>query len=40
MGLRKWFEAVGITNVTELEWGQCARFNDRITVVATPAQHW
>lgn len=40
LGLKKWFEKRGVTNVTELDWWETARVNDKVSVTATPCEHW
>lgn len=40
LGLKKWFQTRGITNVVELGWWESQKFNDHVTIVATPTDHW
>jgi len=40
LGLKAWFESVGVTNVVELNWWQSHQYNSDITVACTPCQHW
>jgi N-acyl-phosphatidylethanolamine-hydrolysing phospholipase D len=42
LGLKAWFTDRGIspTRVVELDWWQSHRFNERVEVTFTPAQHW
>ncbi len=42
LGLKTWFLDRGISagRVVELDWWQSHRFNDRVEVTMTPAQHW
>lgn len=42
LGLRRWFLDRGISaeRVIELDWWQSHRFNARVKVTMTPAQHW
>ncbi len=42
LGLKAWFLARGISTdrVVELDWWQSHRFNARVEVTMTPAQHW
>ena len=42
LGLKRWFLGRGISaeRVVELDWWQSRRFNDRVEVTMTPAQHW
>lgn len=39
-GLKQWFHSRSVDKVVELNWWQRANFNEDITVVCTPAQHW
>ncbi|GAM24970.1 hypothetical protein SAMD00019534_081450 [Acytostelium subglobosum LB1] len=39
VGRKPWFNAIGITNLEELEWWQEADFNGRIKVVCVPCSH-
>jgi len=42
LGLKAWFVERGISaeRVVELDWWQSQRFDDRVQVTFTPAQHW
>ena len=42
LGLRAWFLDRGISpeRVVELDWWESHRFNERVEVTFTPAQHW
>jgi N-acyl-phosphatidylethanolamine-hydrolysing phospholipase D len=42
LGLKRWFLGRGISaeRVIELDWWQSHRFNARVEVTMTPAQHW
>jgi len=42
LGLKDWFLERGVSaeRVVELDWWQSHRFNDRVEVTMTPAQHW
>ena len=42
LGLKAWFLDHGISagRVVELDWWQSHRFNERVEVTMTPAQHW
>ena len=42
LGLKAWFIDRGISseNVVELDWWQSHRFDDRVNITFTPAQHW
>lgn len=42
LGLRTWFIDMGISaeRVVELDWWESHRYNDRVEVTFTPAQHW
>lgn len=39
LGMKAWFEALGITRVVELDWWESYE-DGRITFTAVPAQHW
>lgn len=39
LGLKKWFEDLGVTNVTELDWWAGARFDD-LEFICVPVHHW
>ncbi len=39
LGLKRWFENLGITNVTELDWWQVEEYKG-INFHLVPAQHW
>ncbi|WP_448547452.1 MBL fold metallo-hydrolase [Thalassotalea fusca] len=39
LGLKRWFEAQGVTNVTELDWFHGAKVKG-VYIQALPAQHW
>jgi L-ascorbate metabolism protein UlaG (beta-lactamase superfamily) len=39
LGLKPWFEELGITTVTELDWWDEERHGD-VRIVFTPLQHW
>jgi len=40
MGMKKWFESCGITNVVELSWSEQVVTSSGLTVVSAPCQHW
>jgi N-acyl-phosphatidylethanolamine-hydrolysing phospholipase D len=42
LGLKAWFVDIGISaeRVVELDWWQSARYDGRVQVTFTPAQHW
>ncbi len=39
LGHREWFENLGVTRITELDWWQSTTI-DGVTLTATPTQHW
>lgn len=39
-GLKAWFDARNIANVTELNWWDCAALSDGVQLHFTPSQHW
>lgn len=39
LGLKRWMDAAGITNVVELDWWQSHKLGS-VEVVLTPVQHW
>ncbi len=39
LGNKAWFEALGIRNVTEMDWWQSHRLGD-VEIVMAPVQHW
>ena len=39
LGLKSWFQDVGVTNVVEFDWWDKKEING-IEVIATPSQHW
>ncbi|KAF2075617.1 hypothetical protein CYY_003085 [Polysphondylium violaceum] len=39
-GMKAWFKSVNIDNVIELDWWEEATFNDDLTLVCTPCQHY
>jgi L-ascorbate metabolism protein UlaG (beta-lactamase superfamily) len=40
LGLKAWFDARNITQVTELDWWGGAQLSDALRLHFTPAQHW
>jgi N-acyl-phosphatidylethanolamine-hydrolysing phospholipase D len=40
LGLKAWFDARRIGNVTELDWWGSVVINDQVRIHFTPAQHW
>ena len=42
LGLKAWFVELGVsaTRVVELDWWDRHRYNERVEVTLTPAQHW
>jgi len=40
MGLKAWFDARNIANVTELNWWDTASLRDTVQLHFTPSQHW
>ena len=40
LGLKAWFDARGITRVTELDWWSSVDIAPALKVTMTPAQHW
>lgn len=40
LGLKKWFSKIGINEVVEVDWWEKHQLDEKITVVATPSQHW
>ena len=38
LGIKGWLEERGITNVSELDWGESIAFRG-LAIVCTPAQH-
>jgi L-ascorbate metabolism protein UlaG (beta-lactamase superfamily) len=40
LGLKAWFDARGISNVTEMDWWDALPISDAVQLHFTPAQHW
>lgn len=44
LGLKEWFQGLGVSNVIELDWWQEATYEkqglEALKIVATPIQHW
>ena len=40
VGLRPWFDARGIADVTEMQWWDTLALSDAVQLHFTPAQHW
>lgn len=43
LGLKKWFAALGVSNIQEFDWWQSQQFkhgDNQFEVIATPSQHW
>ena len=39
LGLKEWFQKLGVTNVIEMDWWQ-EHEKDGLRIIATPMQHW
>ncbi len=39
LGLKKWFQKIGVTNVIEMDWWDVQHLNG-LKIIATPMQHW
>jgi len=40
LGLKQWFNGKGIENVVEMNWWDEYQYNNYVSVVMTPCQHW
>ncbi|XP_015786096.1 N-acyl-phosphatidylethanolamine-hydrolyzing phospholipase D isoform X2 [Tetranychus urticae] len=40
MGLKSWFNSIGIKHAVEMDWWDEICYNGSITIAFTPAQHW